>query len=225
MHLLIKAWRPAHITLTGSQNTNLVTPKELLYFPDACVQLLVQIAFILAACLVIMAGTSYPEQILIFVYNDILFAFNWIRRTSRVFANFELFLKFCQEKERQQMCVSLDTKKSRKWYLFLPVFDGQLEPVKVHPVTVLVNRPSRIMVEQYLQFSGRSCMVQKCSGKFLTRISQFQVLAFEFVFSKRQTSQFPAEFKGGEYWVFTGQSNQGWTGKCAIGINTGSRMT
>ena len=51
--------------------------------------------------------------------------------------------------------------------LLLSVFDGQFEPIEVHAVTVLVHRAGGIMVEQNLQFSWRSGMVQKCSGKFL----------------------------------------------------------
>ena len=38
----------------------------------------------------------------------------------------------------------------------------------MHSVAMLVYRAGRVMVEQNLQFGGRSSVVQKCSGKFLT---------------------------------------------------------
>ena len=53
-------------------------------------------------------------------------------------------------------------------HLFLSVFDGQFEPVEVHPFPVLVDRTRLVVIEKNLQLSRRPRVVKQSSGELLT---------------------------------------------------------
>ena len=58
-------------------------------------------------------------------------------------------------------------------HLFLSVFDGQFEPVEVHPFSMLVDRTRLVMVEEDLQLRRRPGVVKQSSGELLTLGSEF----------------------------------------------------
>lgn len=57
-------------------------------------------------------------------------------------------------------------------YLLLSKFDGELEPVQMHPLAVLERRPGRIVVQQYLQLVRTSRVIQQGGGEVLALSSE-----------------------------------------------------
>lgn len=57
-------------------------------------------------------------------------------------------------------------------YLLLSKFDGELEPVQMHPLAVLERRPGRIVVQQHLQFVRTSRVIQQGGGEVLALSSE-----------------------------------------------------
>lgn len=57
-------------------------------------------------------------------------------------------------------------------YLLLSKFDGELEPVQMHPLAVLERRPGRIVVQQHLQLVRTSRVIQQGGGEVLALSSE-----------------------------------------------------
>jgi len=67
-------------------------------------------------------------------------------------------------------------------------------------------------------------LIQQLHGEVLTLIGQSDVVDVQFVLHLAQFSQFPAQFKGGEYRIVVRQSDEERTRQGAVGVDARARV-
>ena len=74
-------------------------------------------------------------------------------------------------------------------YLFLVVLDGKFEPGQIVVALLFQQVDVVSVVEDHLQLSGASGLVQQVFGKLLTLLGQLLVLRLELILHLRETNR------------------------------------
>lgn len=103
-------------------------------------------------------------------------------------------------------------------YLFLAVFDSQLQPGQVIRVLIQQRVGVITVVEDYLQLFRTSGLVQEVFSKLFAHTRELAVLGLELVLHCAELLQLPAELKRCEERVLAGEGDERWAGEGLVDV-------
>lgn len=106
--------------------------------------------------------------------------------------------------------------------LFLTILNGQFQSCKVISALLFQEAVVVPVVQDDFQLPGAPRLVQQVLGKLLALSGQLLVLGLELVLHLAQLLQLPAQLKGCEEGVLTGQRDEGGAGQGLVDVESGA---